>query len=328
MSEKHQDKVNIECLVHHSALHKHHESSFSNPAPASRVHLFHSGQPPDVHLLPRLCFHRSSHAWDTCFIYMTVQRFYFEQQSNIRACVLQECTASPCTCLKIWNTKLRIVKVKCGSRARDLETEVNEYLPDTHTHTHTHAHTHTHTHTHAHTHAQSCELLKPKSRRWAELPEFKLFFEAEKRDARLFRTFHSSVISLFTRSALLPWVHALQCVCIRFYNGETQWACTDRPGVISCSKPLYVGLVRVRSVPARGGLSVRVWRWAPDGWTVDLWMNSGFVKRTCGMGERCVTSVLLLPVCLCVTRFVSSLQNQEQDNKTLLAVITLLVRNK
>lgn len=29
----------------------------------------------------------------------------------------------------------------------------------------------------------------------------------------------------------------------------------------------------------------------------DLWMNSGFVMRMCGMGERLVTFVLLLPHC-------------------------------
>lgn len=91
--------------------------------------------PSDVHLLTQLCFHKSPHALDGCFIYKTVQTLCFEQQSDYTCMcsVLVRCQDPHLfVFLKMWNTQLRNVKVKCSSLAGEFETEVNEYLSDIH----------------------------------------------------------------------------------------------------------------------------------------------------------------------------------------------------
>lgn len=85
--------------------------SFPTPAPASTHAFVTLWAPSDVHVLTQLCFHKSSPPWIVVFIYMTVQRHYSEQQSNIPACAPSWCTASTCTMfallenMKHWTAK-------------------------------------------------------------------------------------------------------------------------------------------------------------------------------------------------------------------------------
>ena len=116
-------------------------SSFPMQVPTSPNSSVNSG-----HLLMLICITALfSHKLRPCVVVLFIWQlrgFICEQRPNILSCALFWCASRTCTCLlfflffcffsKKWNIELRSVRVSCCSPAGDFESEVNEYLTDTH----------------------------------------------------------------------------------------------------------------------------------------------------------------------------------------------------
>lgn len=125
----------------------------------------------------------------------------------------------------------------------------------------------------------------------------KLLFEAWKCDAWLLQNFPLlSHIAVFFISPLQPLV-CCQCMCMHIYivlsHAGIPRVCTHEPVPVRWGRLEWYhawGLVHgtcVSEVNACGrGLYVRVWRWAPDGWMVEIYRLTVALQCDCVGWER------------------------------------------